>query len=89
LAVFSQGSNGVLLVVVHQATIADNVGAKDCGEFAFKTFLDHGVTYFYFSIKTQIKTQKENVKEECQKRCQAQLDCTNETSFRLGTERNV
>ena len=51
LTVGLQFADGRLFIIIHEAAVGFNVSTKDCGEFAFKTFVGHGGTPFCYGFK--------------------------------------
>jgi hypothetical protein len=47
--------DGRLFIIFHQATVADYIGAEDCGEFTLKTFICHMAPPFLgFKLKNSV-----------------------------------
>jgi hypothetical protein len=52
LSVISQSSDGRFFIVVHETTVAFDIGTEDGGEFALKAFVSHAIPPFCYDYLT-------------------------------------
>ena len=86
-AVSGKCADSRLFIIIHEAAVTFDIGTKNGGEFAFKTFVGHRITPFVMAIN-RLKNWDKNYSEECEMKSEARLVLTDDKSLQVRWNRN-